>query len=260
MITVRNSVPRILRSIPNKQSLHADRNIMDPWQLIKDGQFSDAVDAYTQQLTETRTVPSFRNRAIAHLNLGHLDLAMADFESAEGIGHSRSDGNLKSIGVVHWLSGRESDAVKAWNEAVNLLERNKIQFTDGAGGVQSPSLLWFAGARLNDARLQKSANHLLKRLLKTRQANNWPGPIGRLLLQRLDAETLRSSVSSVPVLRERELCQAEFYISVQALDGDGRKQYIDGLRRASDLTAALLENEFYLARHELRRAIIENGV
>lgn len=232
---------------------------MDPWQLIKDGRYSEAVDAYTQQLAEARTVSSFRNRAIAYLNLDQLDHAMADYESAERIDQSRSDGNLKSIGVVHWLAGREADAVRAWAKAVRLLERNEIQYTDGAGGVQSPCLLWFAGGRLKDVTLQDSAISMLRTLLKGRRANNWPGPIGRLLLKQADAETLRSSVSSVPVLRERELCQAEFYISVQTLD-DGRQLYIDGLRRAIGQSVALLENEFYLARFELRRAMSEKSV
>ncbi|MEZ6041309.1 MAG: hypothetical protein R3C20_12440 [Planctomycetaceae bacterium] len=185
---------------------------------------------------------------------------MADYESAERIDQSRSDGNLRSIGVVHWLAGREADAVEAWAEAVRLLERNEIEYTDGAGGVQSPCLLWFAGARLKDLTLKDSANSLLKRLLKRRRANNWPGPIGRFLIEQVDAESLRSSVSSVPVLRERELCQAEFYISAQALDDDGRQHYIDGLRRASDHSAAILEDEFYLAKFELRHAIPEKSV
>lgn len=246
----------VFRIIRQKHVLHAYWYLMDPWQLIKEGRFADAVDAYTQQLTETRTAFSFRNRAIAHLNLGQLDLALADFESAEEIDKSQTDANLKSLGVVHWLSGHETDAVKCWKKAVDMLERKEIQYTDGAGGVQSASLLWFAGKRLRNVSLQKSANHLLKKLLKSRRSRNWPGPIGRLLLQQIDADSLRSLASTAPVLRERELCQVEFYISMQLLEHDTQQHFLDSLQRATAHSAALIECEFYLAQDELRRALL----
>ena len=39
------------------------------------------------------------------------------------------------------------------------------------------------------------------------------------LLGLLDESQLRERISDVPILRERELCQAEFYVGVAALQG-----------------------------------------
>lgn len=230
---------------------------MDPWQLVKDGRFAEAVDAYTTALADAPTLFNYRNRATAYLNLGEFDLARADFEAAEEVSEYPGDCNLQSIGVAHWLAGRVSDAVAHWKLAVQLLDNQKLKYTDAAGGVESPCLLWFAGARSSDTELLNLAQSSLKNALKSGRATCFPAAIGQLLLRRTDAQSARKTVSSVPIRRERDLCKLEFYIAAQALHDGRPAAYINGLRECVKLTAALLENELYLARHELPRAEAE---
>jgi tetratricopeptide (TPR) repeat protein len=231
---------------------------MDPWNLIEEGHYAEAVNAFTKRLRRDRCGPNYCNRGIAYLNLGDYDKALADFRAADECFEYTSDGYLQSVGVAHWLAGRESEAVAVWQDLVLATERGKIQYTDGAGGVESACLLWFAGARLGQENLLGVAQRVLKNKLKTKTGrnwsiDNWPGPVAKFLLGTLDERRLRERIDDVPILRERELCQAEFYIGVRALQLRENVAAKSAFRRAAQLDAAKLENEYYLAKHESKR-------
>jgi tetratricopeptide (TPR) repeat protein len=231
---------------------------MDPWTLIEDGHYAEAVDAFTKRLRRDKCGPNYCNRAIAYLNLREFDKALADFQAANDCFEYTSDGYLQSVGVAHWLAGRESEAVAAWQDLVLAIERGKIQYTDGAGGVESACLLWFAAVCLGQATLLKLARRVLKAKVKTKlgrnwSIDNWPGPIAMFLLGELDEKELRDRIIAVPIARARELCQAEFYIGVRALQLGDTLAARRAFRRAAKLDAAKIENELYLAKRESNR-------
>ena len=228
---------------------------MDPWMLAKDGHFAAAIAAYSSCLKESPTVPNYRNRALCYLNLGELDAALADFEAAEAIRKSSGDVNLKSIGVVHWLAGRPEEATAIWEQAVQGLDSGKLTYTDAAGGVESPSLLWFAAVRLGDKEKRQAAERSLQRVRRTGRRDCFPAAIGPFLLGDQTAEGVRASISDVPIRRERDLCKVEFYVAAKALAEGRPTEYQQGLRRCVKHSVAILENELYLARYELLRQV-----
>jgi hypothetical protein len=81
------------------------------------------------------------------------------------------------IGVTLWWLRRSDEAIATWRLGLNA------GYTDAAGGVILPSLLFFASIRTDDSALRKDARVLLRKRWRTKQArSNWPGPIAALLL------------------------------------------------------------------------------
>jgi len=228
----------------------------DPWNLIASGHYEQAVRAFTSRLRRDKSLGNYRNRAVAYLNLGDYDKALADLRAADTMQVTPGDSCLQSIGVAQWLAGRESEAASTWRDLVRAFEQRKIHYTDAAGGVKSPCLLWFAAVRLGQDELLEAARRLLNEKVSPRNGRieNWPGPIAKFLLGQITEAQLRSEVEpQIPVLHERELCQAEFYIGVRRLqlgDHAGAKR---AFRTAARLAAAKVENEYYLALHESKK-------
>lgn len=227
---------------------------MSPWDLMKEGRFPEAADSYSAALCDDPSPFNYYNRALASLNLGKLDSALDDFATADRLDRSKGDAARQRIGVVHWLAGREGAAIEVWDRLVRGSDATEIAYTDAAGGVGPPSLLWFASIRRNDLTLQKAAAESLRNVLKSKRREIWPGPLGQFILGRVDFSTVMAATSSVPVLRERQHCQAEFFDAVVALKDGRLTEWIAGLRRASAMNDALLENELYLSRYELSRS------
>ena len=229
---------------------------MDAWEDITAGRFQEAVAAYSALLRERASPPDYCNRGIAYLNLGLLEHARHDFEAAEqsrGL-RARSDAYLQWVGTAQWLAGEEREAAHTWGELVAATGRGQIGYSDAAGGVGNACLLWFAAVRLGDAGLLGPARRLLRGQAKKRCISSWPGPIAPFLLGRqAEPDRLLERVTTVPALRERELCQAEFYVAVRALASGQPAEWERGLRRAAEVRGALLAKEYYLATHESRR-------
>lgn len=228
---------------------------MNPWKLIEDGRYEQAVAAYTAALRERESSFNYFNRGIAYLNQGLLDPALLDFEAAERFrpaNIARSDGYQQWVGTTHWLSGAERRAGQIWLELVEGLQSGEIGYTDAAGGVESAALLWFAAAWLEDADLLARARRLLERLSLSRRTL-WPAPIGLFLLGRITASELLPFTSDVPVLHERQACQAHFFEAVASRTMPDEPTTSVALAKAAGLTEAKLEQAWYLARHELAR-------
>jgi len=226
---------------------------MNSWDLIKTGRFAEAVELLTEELQKQAAPYLYNNRGIAYLNMRQLDHAMEDFMAAEKANVTRGDSNRLHIGAVQWIQGLETEAVHTWEDVVRDLDSGIIVYTDAAGGVEGPALLWFAGTRLDQAELCKTATKSLRRTLLSKRAATWPGVIGQLVLGRAVPSDVEAAVSHVPILRERQLCQAEFYIGWSAFQDGRYEDCRQALSRSAQLGAALLEKELYLARHELSR-------
>ena len=62
-----------------------------------------------------------------------------------------------------------------------------------------------------------------------------------------------ATVSDVPILRERQMCQARFYVGVHAFSVGDKATYSEAMHQACDLgRVAKIEAEYYLALHEER--------
>jgi tetratricopeptide (TPR) repeat protein len=233
---------------------------MDTWDLIKTGRYSEAVELLTDELRKQAQPYLYSNRGIAYLNLQQFDHAREDFEAAEETSASRGDSYRLHVSAVQWLQGFETEAAETWEAVVRDLDNGEIVYTDAAGGVEAPALLWFAGVRLDQPELCNAATKSLRKTLRSKRATSWPGVIGQLVLRRGVASDGQSAVSNVPILRERQLCQAEFYIAWSACHDGRYEDWRRALSQCARLDVALLEEELYLSKHELRRLEAELGL
>ncbi|MGV3608200.1 MAG: hypothetical protein ACO1RA_17470 [Planctomycetaceae bacterium] len=145
-------------------------------------------------------------------------------------------------GMAHWFSGRVEVALVSWQEA------RRAKYTDAAGGV-GPEMLWYyAGLRCNNPKMQNEAIKKLQKMVKRREALNWPGSGAQFLLGEVSGEQLIGSLSENPIRRIRQLCQAAFYQGVVCLRDGDRQGFRDFmLESRSQGPVSRLEFEFYLA-------------
>jgi tetratricopeptide (TPR) repeat protein len=53
---------------------------IDPFYLIKQGKFNEAIKIYSEELKRELSSPIFTNRGLAYINIGDLDNALDDTE------------------------------------------------------------------------------------------------------------------------------------------------------------------------------------
>jgi hypothetical protein len=229
----------------------------DGWDLITEGRYADAIATYTEDLVEHAHAPTLRNRATAHLLAGQLTEAKKDVLAAMDVerppskpGNLHSDGDLLRLGVIEWLEGDHVAAARRWLTTVSALQRDQVEYSDACGGGTAGSLLTFAAARLSDPSYLRVASALFKSLRKRRRIESWPGPVVEFYVGVRTEESLLARVSSVPILRERELCQAHFAIAVSRLLEHDKDRFGVHIREAASYKAAIHEEEFFLACYE----------
>jgi len=231
---------------------------MDAWKLLETGQPRKAIEAFTRKIRREPTDIHYSSRAEAFIQLKEYDNALADLHCANAAAVWTSTHYFERIGVVHWLARREYLAAATWLESVLAMEGGKIQYADAAGGVEPGCLLWFAAVSLGHEELVVPARRLFESKIAKGKGllwavENWPGPLAMFLLGSMDEAKVRAQVSDVPILRERELCQTEFYVAVRALEQGDIDKATKCYRKAAALHAGSVENEYDLAQREARR-------
>lgn len=226
---------------------------MSAWDQLKNGKYSDAVVGFSEEIQSSPSEGAYNNRGMAHLHLGNYDKALADFQQADLLSSATlntvCDGAMS--GVALWMGGREQEAMATWLTGVGASLAGKVRYGDAAGGVTIGNLLFFAGVRLASKDAVTSATRLLRKRLRTKQSTAWPGPVSRYLLGIVSESDMLAVVSSVPILRERHLCQAHFYLGVHALSVGDQVTYFEAMQKAYKFgKVAKLEAEYYLALHE----------
>jgi len=232
----------------------------NPWPLVKDGRYAEAVDAYTAALAKRVNGLDLRNRSTAYVLMARYEEAFNDIETAESLdpprigGGFHGDGGQIRLGVIEWLSGKHKEAGDRWLLIGEALAKNRVTYTDASGGLGTASILRFGAARLARSDLRAVADRLIKKLLKRPTYRSWPLPIGAIYADKISPEDLLASVSDTPILRERELCQAHFALAVRELERSNRQEYLRQMTIAASSSNAILEDEFFLGQYEIRRA------
>jgi tetratricopeptide (TPR) repeat protein len=228
---------------------------MSAWDLIENEHYSEAVTALSEEAEASPSTLVFNNRGMAYLHLGEFDAALADFRKADAL----SSSELKTVcsgdmcGVALWISARHHEAVETWAAGVEASLTGVVRYGDAAGGVTIGNLLMFGGVRLGIIDAVKLATSLLRKRLRTKQSRAWPGPVSRYLLGKLDESALLEAVCSTPILHQREMCQARFYVGLRALSrGDHADYYVAMNQAAGFGRVAKLGAEYYLSLHEAR--------
>ena len=193
------------------------------WELVKLGKFNEAILAADTEIARSESVLPLRNKIIALLNLERYQDAVILCDRIIERESGESETDFINLGVSYWLQKIPNDAIAAWSRG------KKAKYTDAAGGVKIPLLLFYAAIRMGDKKLQMESIKQLKSILGEASAVNWPGPIAEFMLDTTSAAIFLSKISQQPILRERQICQADFYIAVKHLEqgnNDGLKKFM----------------------------------
>jgi hypothetical protein len=163
-------------------------------------------------------------------------------------------------GAAKWCLGDRGTAVAQWRAGL------KCAYSDGAGGAKPPLLLYFAAVVDEDLFPRAEAEKLLVARADDPRSRNWPGPIARYIVGRVDAEQLRNECF---YNREAEMAMremtADFYLGVVERLRGNHKLFADGMNRVASITwddfdrsqlafvARVRQAEFALACCEARR-------
>lgn len=219
---------------------------LDSWQLVQLNAFDDACKKADIEFEQTKRVPSLRHKwfALAHL-MKYDEAAMLASEIIK-LSYGNTEFDFLLSGIALWLLNKKEEAVLEWKRG------EKSMYKDAAGGLESQLMLFFAAIRINDEKLKNRTVKAIQKLLKSKGAVNWPGPMGHFILGSLSEEELRSIITGVSILHERQSCQADFVIGIKKLEGGSTEEYKAKLLDAvGHGVSAYLEPMYYLAKGEL---------
>ena len=199
-------------------------NQIDVWGLITSGCFVEACDKADLEYQETKSIFPLRNKVYALFHLGMYLEALKLLNKIIVLTNGQTDSDYIFSGIAYWLLDNKKDAINTWQQG------EKCIYTDAAGGVELQLFLYFAAVSINDEILKALTKKLLQKILKSKNAINFPAPLGRFILGELSESELLSFVVNIPILRERQLCQANFVIAIKKLeigDQDGYKKKLN---------------------------------
>ncbi len=218
------------------------------WELIASGRFEEAVAALRES-----DWSKGRNLGTALLCLGRYEEALQTYLGCIESDRQKwllCDGDFLMAGFCLWCQGRAAQAVETWREGW------KTPYTDAAGGVIVPAVLFYAALKLHDQVLRREAIQKLKKRWKPKLEQIWPGPISGFLLRAIPPEDFVSNRTfQNETLENRRACQAFFWAGVRCLDEqdpEGARSFFVRSSQVRDPGGAhLLELEFFLACHEV---------
>jgi lipoprotein NlpI len=227
-------------------------NPLNAWESIVQGDLELAYRSLTLGITrEPQRAMFFTNRGICLLAMHRLEDALHDFQQVSEL-RADSEAGFTMAGVTLWWLQRPREAVSFWRNALTA------KYTDAAGGVVVPALLYFAALRLADTALASEARTWLRKRWKPQLLRTWPGPVAGYLLNKVDEETfLINQTFLQPILEARRLCQAHFWVAARHYEHNNSHTYIQYLHQAvrdessPEGQSVLLEAEYWLAKAEL---------
>ena len=175
------------------------------------------------------------------------------------------------IACLHWLSNDRSKATLLMHSlAVGILDGSVKYASDAAGGMNQGLLLYYMGVTANMSEEVSFAEDYLrnrvdylKKVMRERFDDIWPCRVAQHLLGEIEFEAVMESVNRQPVSlllteakaergRRRRLCVALFYNGVRAMVQGKHGDCIARMWECYELDSLLLEQEWYLARDEVK--------
>ncbi|MBL0200729.1 MAG: hypothetical protein IPP81_11470 [Chitinophagaceae bacterium] len=216
------------------------------WQLIQNGYFTEACEKADLDFKKTSDLSHLRNKIYALFHLKNYNECILLSEKIISFDKGQTDSDFIFLGIAYWLCDKKEDAVNAWKSGLNS------KYTDAAGGVELQIFLFFASVKMMDNKLNKNVLKRINKLVKSKNTMNYPGFLGKYLLNEIGEDSLFSSVSTVPILKERQLCQINFSIALKRIENGNLDEYIKKLKDAVSFgPASYLEHMYYLATGEL---------
>lgn len=248
-----------------------DANI-SPWQALELSRYEEAIQLFTQGYAQSQAISLLSGRSLTYLAANRPRQALADLEEVVARTEKRfaSDSNFAFLGICHWYLARPDFAIAQWQAGLNA------PYVDAAGGVLLPTILYYAGIRLGDGKLEKEAQRLLRahwqkfvRRIKRRKdptqrtsrnfadpdLSGWPGAVVPFLLGQGDSAWLlhQARNANSETLSLRHECQAQFAIAVDALRSGNHDLFAASMAACAHNPKGSLQAEQYIARWEVRK-------
>ena len=145
----------------------ADKDTKSGWSFARSGDFQTAYSMLSRDITaEPQRAPHYMNRGLVLLNLSQLVDAQRDFARYRELEPQVSSGHIK-FGLVLWLQNDIELAIESWRRALHAT------YTDEAGGVEAPALLYYAGLITQDQERLDEARGLLRKKWRSSMATVW---------------------------------------------------------------------------------------
>ena len=206
---------------------------------------------------------------------GEYREALVFFERLAAHGEADSEANVMApgsaawqidIACLHWLLKDRSTALRLMHWlVVGILDGSK-KYGDAAGGISQGLLLYYMAITDNNAEETSFALDYLRNRLKRSFSQIWPCAIAMYHLGSVAFETVMDAVNHQPTVvggldtataelgRRRRLCVALFHDGVRSRASGHEKHCLVRMRECSQLVNPLIEQEWYLARHEIYKA------
>lgn len=243
-------------------------NNLDPWDLIMLHRYDEAILVYNKILSKESgmDILTLANRATAFLCLGKVDEALLDFEKARNLDKKRSNkvslSYVADIAVIYRLKEKKREAISILYSATEEVGKGNVEFLDAAGGVTFGLLLMYLALSSGDSAAYSHSSAYLNSLIKKSRSKNWPGPLARLVLNKIEFEEVLSQIfgsSDIHFLKNkakddllirRRLVKSIFYEGVKKLIVKDHEGFKMSMFSCNEMENPIIEPEWYLANYE----------
>ena len=218
------------------------------WALIENNEFKKACEKDDQEFAISGSILALRNKVYALFQLKEYFDAISIIEQLINLTNGNTESDFKFLGIANWIVGNIEKAIALWQQSKNCL------YKDASGGIEIQVLLYFAGIKTREDKLKSASKKIMKKIFKSKRSINWPGPIGHYLLGDVTENELFSYTTTVPILKERQLCQAYFVSAIKKLETGNIDEYYSELKDCISYgPPSYLEQVYYLAKDELEK-------
>lgn len=229
------------------------------WEHLQVGEVNVAIVNATTNLRENRSASTANELGIVYLWLREYEAAWLHYHRAQEELANNISVFYGKAGIAKWCQGDWCSAFDEWRAGL------RCEYTDWAGGISIPLVMWAAAVLADQAPLAEEAIvHLIERL-RSDQSVLWPGPLASWIVGdsqdfRLKREGSGQVAGDQCTLDE---WQVEFYKGVMDLrdgkaDGFRHRMRICGNVSWIELAQAprvffgkIWSDEFFVARHQL---------
>jgi hypothetical protein len=194
---------------------------------------------------------------------------LARYESGNVIANTLAPGRAAwqiEIASLHWLTDNHSNAIRLMHGLAAGVLDGSVKYGDAAGGMSQGLLLYYMAV---SEKLSEEASfamdYLRNRVTNLKPSTVWPCPVAQHYLEDVPFEKVIEAVNRKivsPLLDEakaelgkrRRLTVALFHDGVRSRTHGDEERCLARMRECYALENPLNEQEWYLARYEVKKA------
>jgi tetratricopeptide (TPR) repeat protein len=247
---------------------------MDVLELLETHRYSEAIAECRRRLdVSPADIGVTAILAGALLALERYEEALPLYEKVDA--HEKADniaqglpGRQAEISCIHWFLGDWPRAIALMRELAEGILDKSIKFGDAAGGVKQGLLLYYMAVTVKERASEAFALKYLENRAKRSPIRLWPGPVARYYIGQFTFSDVLQEATGVRDLSEalatarddllirRHLCVSLFHEGVKRRTAGDEEGCLEHMRKCYALEDPLIELEWYLARHEVQRALL----